>query len=433
MKLNTQKSNSEFRRAQESIPGGVNSPARAFKSVQMHPLFIDKAKRSLVTDIDGNEYIDYVGSWGPMILGHADQRVVEAVRKAAGKGTSYGAPTVAETELAELVKKMVPSVELVRMVNSGTEATLSALRLARGYTGRELVVKFEGCYHGHADSLLIKAGSGALTLGNPDSPGVTKGTAKDTLIAQYNDLSAVEDIFRQKGENIAAIIVEPVPANMGVILPNPGFLEGLRELTLKYGSLLIFDEVISGFRLARGGAQEYYGITPDITIFGKIIGGGLPVGAYGGRKDIMEMLAPAGPVYQAGTLSGNPVAMAAGTETLRIIDETDNFYQELDKKGAMLEKGLRENIEKTGVPALINRVGSLLTMFFTEADKVDSHSQSVKSDTARYAAFFRHMLENGIYIAPSQFEAVFISTAHSDEDIEKTVKAALRSLNNLEN
>ncbi len=423
MKLNTQKSNSEFRRAQESIPGGVNSPARAFKSVQMHPLFIDKAKRSLVTDIDGNEYIDYVGSWGPMILGHADQRVVEAVRKAAGKGTSYGAPTVAETELAELVKKMVPSVELVRMVNSGTEATLSALRLARGYTGRELVVKFEGCYHGHADSLLIKAGSGALTLGNPDSPGVTKGTAKDTLIAQYNDLSAVEDIFRQKGENIAAIIVEPVPANMGVILPNPGFLEGLRELTLKYGSLLIFDEVISGFRLARGGAQEYYGITPDITIFGKIIGGGMPVGAFGGKREIMELLAPAGPVYQAGTLSGNPITMASGYATLSFIKNNPDIYEKLEQKGSDIEDGIETIIKNKGYPLSANRVGSMFTLFFTDKE-VTNFATASSSDKEKFSVYFGSMLEQGIYIAPSQCEAGFISTAHTDNDIEKTVSAA---------
>ncbi len=426
--MNIKNSINEFKRAQESIPGGVNSPVRAFKSVEGDPVFIKKAKGARLTDIDNNEYIDFVGSWGPMILGHADDRVISAIQTAALLGTSYGAPTIAETELAELIKEMVPSMELLRMVNSGTEATMSALRLARGFTGRDLLVKFQGCYHGHADSFLIKAGSGALTLGYPDSPGVTQGTAKDTLIAQYNDLSSVEEIFRQKGDQVAAVIVEPVPANMGVFLPEPGFLEGLREITTRYGALLIFDEVISGFRLAKGGAQEYYGITPDITALGKIIGGGLPVGAYGGSKKIMSKLAPLGPVYQAGTLAGNPLAMNAGFATLSIINDTPGFYKELDRKGALLEEGLLINLKQAGIPGIVNRIGSLMTLFFTDENKVNSYSTAIKSDTKRYAQYFKISLENGIYLAPSQFEASFISYAHTDGDIKKTVNASLTAM-----
>jgi len=423
--MNIQNSINEFKRAQESIPGGVNSPVRAFKSVHGDPVFIKQAKGARITDIDGNEYIDFVSSWGPLILGHADERVINAIQMAAVHGTSYGAPTIAETELAELIKRMVPSMELVRMVNSGTEATMSALRLARGFTGRDLVIKFQGCYHGHADSFLIKAGSGALTLGYPDSPGVTQGTAKDTIIAQYNDLSSVEEIFKQKGDQVAAIIVEPVPANMGVFLPESGFLEGLREITNKYGALLIFDEVISGFRLAKGGAQEYYGVMPDITTLGKIIGGGLPVGAYGGRKEIMNRLAPIGPVYQAGTLAGNPLAMSAGLATLKIINETPGFYSELDRKGAFLEKGLLKNLHHSGIPGIINRIGSLMTLFFTEEKKVNSYYTAVKSDTERYARYFKLSLENGIYLAPSQFEATFVSFAHTGDDIQKALNGGL--------
>jgi glutamate-1-semialdehyde 2,1-aminomutase len=429
--MNIENSKAEFRRAQESIPGGVNSPVRAFKSVQGDPIFIKSAKGSRITDIDNNEYIDFVSSWGPMIVGHADDRVIAAIQKAAMNGTSYGAPTIAETELAELIKIMVPSMELVRMVNSGTEATMSALRLARGYTGRDLLIKFQGCYHGHADSFLIKAGSGALTFGYPDSPGVTQGTAKDTLIAQYNDLDSVEEIFKQKGDQVAAIIVEPVPANMGVFLPEPGFLEGLREISLKYGALLIFDEVISGFRMAKGGAQEYYNVKPDITALGKIIGGGLPVGAYGGRKEIMQKLSPVGPVYQAGTLAGNPLAMSAGLATLRIIDETPDFYTELDRKGNLLENGLKENLTKTGIPGLINRTGSLMTLFFTEEKKVNSYSTAVKSNTGRYSRYFKLALQSGVYLAPSQFEAAFVSYAHSDSEIMKAVQLSLKAMESL--
>ncbi|HEY4784415.1 MAG TPA: glutamate-1-semialdehyde 2,1-aminomutase [Bacteroidales bacterium] len=429
--MNLQNSIKEFSRALESIPGGVNSPVRAFKSVNGNPVFIKQAKGSRITDIDDNEYIDFVSSWGPMILGHADERVLNAIRTAALKGTSYGAPTIAETELAELIKKMVPSIELVRMVNSGTEATMSALRLARGFTGRDLVLKFQGCYHGHADSFLIKAGSGALTLGYPDSPGVTAATAKDTLVAQYNDLNSVEEIFKQKGDQIAAVIVEPVPGNMGVFLPEKGFLEGLRSITQKHGALLIFDEVISGFRLAKGGAQEIYGVKPDLTTLGKIIGGGLPVGAYGGRKDIMSKLAPMGPVYQAGTLSGNPLAMSAGLTTLRIINETSGFYQELDRKGLLLENGFRKNLEKAGIPTVINRIGSMMTLFFTEEKKINSYATAVKSNTERYARYFKLSLESGIYLAPSQYEAAFVSYAHTDADIETAIKANASALERL--
>jgi glutamate-1-semialdehyde 2,1-aminomutase len=429
--MNIENSKAEFRRARESIPGGVNSPVRAFKSVQGDPIFIKSAKGSRITDIDNNEYIDFVGSWGPMILGHADDRVIAAIQKAALNGTSYGAPTIAETELAELIKKMVPSMELVRMVNSGTEATMSALRLARGYTGRDLLIKFQGCYHGHADSFLIKAGSGALTFGYPDSPGVTQGTAKDTLIAQYNDLASVEEIFRQKGDQVAAIIVEPVPANMGVFLPEPGFLEGLREITIKHGALLIFDEVISGFRMAKGGAQEYYNVKPDITALGKIIGGGLPVGAYGGRKDIMQKLSPVGPVYQAGTLAGNPLAMSAGLATLRIINDTPDFYTELNRKGELLEKGLLENLKQTGIPGIINRTGSLMTLFFTEEKNVNSYSTAVKSNTERYSRYFKLALQSGVYLAPSQYEAAFVSYSHSDSDILKAVQLSLTAMESL--
>ncbi|NJO87689.1 MAG: glutamate-1-semialdehyde 2,1-aminomutase [Chloroflexia bacterium] len=395
------------------------------------PLFIDKAKGSKVYDIDGNEYIDYVGSWGPLILGHAQDEVVEAIKKTAERGTSYGAPTVIESQMAELIIDMVPSIEIVRMVNSGTEATMSALRLARGFTGRELIVKFEGCYHGHADSFLIKAGSGALTLGLPDSPGVTKGTAKDTLIAKFNDIQSVEQLFAEHGSEIAAVIIETVVGNMGVVIPEEGFLKSLREITRKNGALLIIDEVMTGFRLAKGGAQELYGIDPDITTLGKVIGGGLPVGAYGGKKEIMEKLAPAGPIYQAGTLSGNPLAMVAGYTTLQIINNTPDFYAKLDEKSAKLEAGIRANIEKTGVKATINRVGSMMTLFFSELNKVNSFDDAMKSDTAKYADYFKMSLQSGIYLAPSQFEAAFVSAAHTDEDIEKTIAANLSALEKL--
>lgn len=426
-----QKSILQFERAKNSIPGGVNSPARAFRSVGGNPLFIAKAKGAKMWDIDGNEYIDYVSSWGPMIVGHADDRVIKAITDAAQNGTSYGAPTVGETEMAELIKKMKPSMDIVRMVNSGTEATMSAMRLARGYTGRDKFIKFEGCYHGHADSFLIKAGSGALTLGLPDSPGVTQGTAQDTLTARYNDLEEVASLFEKHGSDIAAVILEPVVGNMGVVIPEKEFLEGLRGLTQKYGALLIFDEVMTGFRLAKGGAQEYFGITPDITCLGKIIGGGLPVGAYGGPKEIMEKLAPAGPVYQAGTLSGNPLAMAAGLATLKIIDDTPDFHKTLEEKSARLEKGLRENLKQTGHKGVINRVGSMITLFFTELEQVKSFDDANQSDTEKFGKYFRSMLEQGIYMPPSQFEAAFIPACISDEEIDKTIEASLNALKKL--
>lgn len=417
-----------FAEALKHIPGGVNSPARAFKGVKGDPIFIASASGSRITDIDKNEYIDYVGSWGPMILGHAHPDVTGALAEAVAKGTSYGAPTLIETEIARLIKKMMPSIELVRMVNSGTEATMSALRLARGYTQRDLVLKFEGCYHGHGDSFLIKAGSGALTLGVPDSPGITQGTAKDTLTAAYNDLSMVEELFSKYGDNIAAVILEPFTGNMGVIRPKPGFIKGIRELCDKYGSLLIFDEVMTGFRVARGGAQELLGIKPDITTLGKIIGGGMPVGAYGGRKDIMEKLAPLGPVYQAGTLSGNPIAMTAGLYTLKVLNETTNFYIELEKKSARLEAGLSQALKELNFPGIINRVGSMLTLFFTNAEKIESFHDVMNCDTERFAKFFKLLLERGIYLAPSQFEACFVSAAHTMEDIDFTIEKSKETL-----
>jgi glutamate-1-semialdehyde 2,1-aminomutase len=425
------KSIEAFKRAQQSIPGGVNSPVRAFKSVNLNPVFIKKAKGSVITDIDGNQYIDFLASWGPLIFGHAHDTILSAIGEAAQKGTSYGAPTEYETVMAELIVKMVPSIEKVRMVNSGTEATMSAVRLARGFTKRDALVKFAGNYHGHGDSFLIQAGSGAITLGLPDSPGVTTGTAHDTFIAEYNNLDSVRSIFKEKGDEIAAIIVEPVAGNMGVVVPTKEFLQGLREITLEYGALLIFDEVITGFRLAKGGAQEYFGVMPDLTTLGKIIGGGLPVGAYGGRKEIMEMLAPVGPVYQAGTLSGNPLAMAAGIAMLTLIDETPDFYSELERKAAKLEDGLRKNLFRTGVNGVINRVGSMMTLFFTNEKQVTSLDEAMKSDTGKYARYFKLSLESGMYIAPSQFECLFVSYAHTDKDIDDLLKANLNALSHL--
>lgn len=429
--MNFSTSIKEFQRAKNSIPGGVNSPARAFRSVGGNPIFIAKAKGAKMWDVDGNEYIDYVSSWGPMIVGHADERVIKAITDAAQNGTSYGAPTSGETDMAELIKKMKPSMDMVRMVNSGTEATMSALRLARGYTGKDTFIKFEGCYHGHADSFLIKAGSGALTLGLPDSPGVTHGTARDTLTARYNDLEAVSRLFEKHGEDIAAVILEPVVGNMGVVIPDQEFLEGLRGLTRKYESLLIFDEVMTGFRLAKGGAQEYFGVTPDITCLGKIIGGGLPVGAYGGPKEIMEHLAPAGPIYQAGTLSGNPLAMAAGLATLKIIDETPDFHKNLEAKSARLEDGLRNNLKQSGQNGVINRVGSMITLFFTDLKSVKSFDDANQSDTEKFSRYFRDMLRQGIYLPPSQFEAAFIPACISDEEIDKTIEASLVAMSRL--
>lgn len=417
-----------FKEAQKHIPGGVNSPVRSFKSVDGDPLFIASARGAKVFDIDGHEYIDYVGSWGPMILGHAHPDIVMAIQKTAAKGTSFGAPTLLETEMALQIKKMVPSVDSIRMVNSGTEATMSALRLARGYTSRELVIKFEGCYHGHNDSFLIKAGSGALTLGTPNSPGVTSGTAKDTLIAEYNNLDSVKELFIRYADQIAAVIIEPVVGNMGVVIPQPGFLQGLRDLCTKYGTVLIFDEVMTGFRLSKGGAQQLYGITPDLSTFGKIIGGGLPVGAYGGKQEIMDMLAPKGPVYQAGTLSGNPLAMAAGLTALRILDETDGLYEMLEDKSARLGEGIKKCLTDLNFPGVVNRVGSMFTLFFTEEKQVTSYAEACKCNTATYAKFFKMALESGIYLAPSQFEAGFMSAAHTTKKIDKTIEATYEAL-----
>ncbi len=420
-----------FAEAQKHIPGGVNSPVRSFKSVGCDPLFIASAKGAKVFDIDGHEYIDYVGSWGPMILGHAHPDVIMAIQKTAAKGTSFGAPTLLETEVAQQIKKMVPSVDSVRMVNSGTEATMSALRLARGYTGRELVIKFEGCYHGHNDSFLIKAGSGALTLGTPNSPGVTSGTAKDTLLGRYNDLDSVKELFIRYTEQIAAVIIEPVAGNMGVVIPEPGFLQGIRELCTRYGAVMILDEVMTGFRLSKGGAQQLFGITPDLTTFGKIIGGGLPVGAYGGKQEIMDKLAPKGPVYQAGTLSGNPLAMAAGLTTLKILDETEGFYEMLEDKSARLTDGIQQCLDDLNFPAVLNRIGSMFTLFFTGEGKVNSFADACKCDTATYAKYFKMALESGIYLAPSQFEAGFMSVAHTAKKIDKTIEATHEALKTL--
>ncbi|HPU35873.1 MAG TPA: glutamate-1-semialdehyde 2,1-aminomutase [Bacillota bacterium] len=412
-----------FKEAAKYIPGGVNSPVRAFKSVGLNPVFISRGEGSNIYDVDGNEYIDYVGSWGPLILGHRHPRVIEALERCLREtGTSFGAPTEIENTLAAMLVAALPSVEQVRLVNSGTEATMSALRLARGYTGRNKIVKFEGCYHGHADFLLIKAGSGALTLGVPTSPGIPPGSAAYTITAAYNNLDQLREIFRLEGSDIAAVIVEPVAGNMGVVPPEPGFLEGLREITSAYGSLLIFDEVMTGFRLAYGGAQEKYGITPDLTCLGKIIGGGLPVGAYGGRREIMEHIAPAGPVYQAGTLSGNPLAVTAGIATLEVLQQP-GVYEKLEQSSSELAQGLQKSAREAGIEVSFNRVGSMLCCFFTE-QKVYDYSTACTSNTARYAAFFKSMLEQGVYLAPSQFEAAFMSLAHTREQIERTVEAS---------
>ncbi|MFV0289981.1 MAG: glutamate-1-semialdehyde 2,1-aminomutase [Mangrovibacterium sp.] len=429
--MNFNQSTSAFQKAKQLIPGGVNSPVRAFKSVGIDPLFIKKAKDSHIWDIDDNEYIDFVSSWGPMILGHANPAIVEAVQKAAELGTSYGAPTLVETRMAELISEMMPSIDKVRMVNSGTEATMSALRLARGYTKRDLVVKFEGCYHGHADSFLIKAGSGAITLGLPDSPGVTKASAKDTLTAEYNNLASVEQLFLDHVDQIAAIIVEPVAGNMGVVLPEEGFLQGLRAITQKHGALLIFDEVITGFRLSSGGAQKYFGVMPDLTTLGKIIGGGLPVGAYGGREDIMNCLAPEGPIYQAGTLSGNPLAMSAGIVMLETLKNNPNIYEELERKGAMVEAGFKKNLVDANVSGVVNRLGSMMTLFYTKEKEIKNYTQAMTSDTKCYANVFKGALNSGFYIAPSQFECLFISNAHTDEELNGFIKAHAEALKHL--
>jgi glutamate-1-semialdehyde 2,1-aminomutase len=412
--------------AERIIPGGVNSPVRAFRGVGGRPFFVARAAGSRLTDVDGRAYLDFVGSWGPLILGHAPASVVEAVIAAATGGTSYGAPTPGEVELAEAITAAYPSMEMARLVSSGTEATMSAIRVARGATGRDLLVKFDGCYHGHADSLLVKAGSGGATFGIPDSRGVPEPLARLTLTVAYNDLEAVRDLFSRRGPEIAAVIVEPVAGNMGVVPPAPGFLEGLRALTAQHGSVLIFDEVITGFRVAYGGAQARYGIRPDLTCLGKIIGGGLPVGAYGGRRDLMQHVAPLGGVYQAGTLSGNPLAVAAGLATLRALREGDP-YARLESLGARMEAGLRAAAEKAGVPVTVNRVGSMLTGFFCEGPVTD-YASARHADTARYGRYFHAMLERGVYLAPSQFEAAFVSLAHTEGDIDRAARAAEEAL-----
>ena len=427
--LNTTKSSELFARAERVIPGGVNSPVRAFRAVGREPLFINEAGGATVTDADGNRFIDYVGSWGPMLMGHAHPAIIEAVREAATRGTSYGAPTEIEIELAEEVARAIPSIEKLRLVSSGTEATMSAIRIARGFTGRDLIVKYEGCYHGHYDSLLVKAGSGLATFGTPDSAGVPADFARHTLVIPYNDEAALRQTFAERGSEIACVIIEPIAGNMGCVPPADGYLDLLRELTAAHGTLLIFDEVMTGFRVARGGAQQLYGIKPDLTCLGKIIGGGLPVGAFGGRDDVMNVVAPLGPVYQAGTLSGNPLAVSAGLAMLRLIRET-NPYDELERRSAALEHGLRDAAGEAGIVATVNRVGSMMTAFFADG-KVTNWDTAKLADTARYGRFFRAMLEEGVYLAPSQFECAFVSTAHGDAEIERTVEAARRVMRSL--
>lgn len=428
--MDTTRSTELFIEAQKHMPGGVNSPVRAFKSVGRDPLYISRASGSHIFDVDGNEFIDYIGSWGPMILGHAHPRVIEAIKRAAEDGTSFGASSEKEIELAKLVKKFVKSVEVVRMVNSGTEATMSAMRLARGFTERDKIIKFEGCYHGHGDSFLSKAGSGVATLGLPDSPGVTASTAKDTLNAVYNNIESVELLVEENKSKVAAVFIEPVAGNMGCVPANIDFLRALRNLCTAEGILLVFDEVMSGFRVARGGAQELYHIDADLTTFGKIIGGGLPVGAYGGRRDIMEMIAPSGPVYQAGTLSGNPLAMTAGIETLKIIDDDPQFYDKLEETSAKLGKGIRDACIEHKQAHSFNRCGSMFTMFFTDQEVVDFTSAKM-SDTGVFATYFNGMLQNGVYLPPSQFEACFVSAAHTSEDISETVSLVNQVLTGL--
>ncbi|RJR21836.1 MAG: glutamate-1-semialdehyde-2,1-aminomutase [Nitrospiraceae bacterium] len=425
MALNHKKSIELFKKAKRIIPGGVNSPVRAFKAVGGSPLFIQSAKGSKIYDVDGNEYIDYVLSWGPMILGHSHPAVVKALQKATEKGTSFGAPTPLEVELAEMVRKVYPSMEIVRMVNSGTEATMSAIRAARGFTGRDKIVKFEGCYHGHADGLLVKAGSGAATFGVPTSPGVPKDYARNTLTLPFNDLKAFKTLCEKTGKSIACVIIEPVVGNSGCILPKPGYLEGLRKLTLKYGIVLIFDEVMTGFRVSYGGAQKAFKIKPDMTCLGKVIGGGLPVGAYGGREEIMRKIAPDGPVYQAGTLSGNPLAMTAGIETLKILSKPDT-YKQLMAKSKALEEALKDAANRAGVKTKFYRAGTMFCTYFTDKE-IYNFSDAAKTDTAMFGKFFRKMLEKGVNLAPSAFEAGFMSLAHSQTDINKTARAAYES------
>jgi len=411
-----------FKKAISLIPGGVNSPVRAFKAVGGNPLFISRARGSRIYDVDGNSFIDYVLSWGPMILGHAHPRVMKALKKSVDNGTSFGAPTALEVELAELVLKVYPSMDKVRMVNSGTEATMSAIRVARGFTGRDSIIKFEGCYHGHADGLLVKAGSGAMTFGVPDSPGVPKACAKNTITLPFNDMNAVKRTIEKEWRSIACVILEPVVGNVGCVLPKQGFLESLRKLTKKYGIVLIFDEVMTGFRVSFGGAQAHYGIRPDMTCLGKVIGGGLPVGAYGGKEEIMSMVSPEGPVYQAGTLSGNPLAMTAGIETIRELSKK-GVYDRIEAKSALLEKGLIDAARRAGMKTRFYRAGSMFCTYFTDKEVYD-YATAKKSDAAKFSKFFSGMLQKGVNLAPSQFEAGFMSLAHTDKDIDSTVRAA---------
>lgn len=416
--MHEEKSSALFRASAEFIPGGVNSPVRAYRSVNRIPRFIEKAKGSKIHDVDGNEYIDYVCSWGPAIMGHAHESVLKAVRDAVENGLSFGAPTEKELKLARLVNAIMPHIESLRLVNSGTEAVMSAIRLARGYTGKNRIIKFRGCYHGHSDAMLVKAGSGGITTGVPDSIGVPAAVVADTMIADYNSIESVKNLFEAAGNEIATVIVEPVAANMGVVPPAPGFLQFLRDITSEYGALLIFDEVITGFRIAPGGASERYGVIPDLVTLGKIIGGGMPIGAYGGRREIMEMVSPSGKVYQAGTLAGNPVATAAGIATLSWLRDNRNIYAELEEKGTKIEEALKKRF---GESASVNRTGSLLSVFFTSC-RVTDYESATSSDTERFSRFFSYMLDNGIYLAPSQYEAWFISAAHSDEDIDRTCR-----------